>query len=135
MPPVLPEQSTSSSKPPRNRRFPVKWSLIASAPDGEHAYGRIVDISTTGLQMQVPIPNLLGSTVQVEMNPSPGVAISVKVKIVRIHVTRGPFFFYGARIIVPKNASGEPVLNTLLHETLLQLRREQLAPDFARSRN
>jgi hypothetical protein len=125
-------QSNLRAMPPRNLRFPVKWELTPTSGGYSLVIGRVIDISTTGLQMQISLPDLLGKVLQVKISPSRDVCIAITVKVVRLHQRTGGSFYYGTRILVQNRPTAEDGGAAVLHEILLKLRREQLAPDFAR---
>jgi hypothetical protein len=126
-------QGQASGKPPRNRRFRVNWTVAIETDDGGIAHGRIVDISTTGLQIQVAVRHLVGKSVRAEIRTADGERMHQTIKVVRIHEQRGNILFYGARIVV-QNSPVQGPSSALLHDILLKMRRKELAPDFGRKR-
>jgi hypothetical protein len=124
-------QPKLSAMPTRNLRFRVNWTLTAAIEHGILAQGQVVDISTTGLQVRILLPHLLGKVLQVRISPTRDIFIVATLEVVRVHDEKDASFYYGTRILDQNCPPVQGCGSTLLHEILLKMRRAELAPDFA----
>jgi hypothetical protein len=78
------------------RRTTVDWNVTAGHPTKGSVRGRVVNISITGLLMQIPASYAQGAVLEVVLRPAPHEPIRAFVQIVRREPKTDGSFLYGA---------------------------------------
>jgi hypothetical protein len=125
----------SDPKPPlverrsdeEGRRFNVHWTLTAGHRKLGAIRGRVMNVSVSGILVELPAEYEIGTIIEIEMSPSFGVFIRALVKIVRLHCQKAGACTYGVVITSQKPEDAE-----YYRGLLLLMRRQELASDFAR---
>jgi hypothetical protein len=111
----------------QGRRFSVRWSLTAGHRKLGTVRGRVINVSTSGVLLEVAAVYDLGNIIEIEMSPSVGVLLRAYVQIARLHVCKDGLYYYGSSFTSMREEDAAH-----FQGLLLSMRRRELAADFSR---